>query len=182
MLFLVPARLHPQKNPLGVIEAMETVLKKKPACPARIAFAGKGKAEEEAKAHAADSAHPEAFRFLGQRDDMLALYNAADAVVLSSFKEGFSNAVVEALACGKPVIASDVGGNREAINERRFGWIHDAGDTQALAGQLTEACEIGRKGLTAMAADCRARAECFSVEELVRQTDILYRKALEGRT
>jgi glycosyltransferase involved in cell wall biosynthesis len=181
VLFLVPARLHPQKNPLGVIEAAERALSASGASPFSIAFAGTGKVEQQARARAAASPYAARFLFLGERHDMPALYNASDAIVLSSFKEGFSNAVIEALACGKPVIASDVGGNREAISGPRFGWVHPPGDGAALAQQLGQAATRGRGGLAAMAADCRSRANDFSIEALVRHTHDLYCAAL-GRT
>lgn len=177
VLFMVPARLHPQKNPAGVMAAFEQMAA---ACPEGVrpvlAFAGGGKLEAELRERAAALAAR--VLFLGQRDDMVAVYNAADAVVLSSFKEGFSNAVVEALACGRPVIASDVGGNREAVNEPAFGWIHAAGDEAMLQTQLREAVELGRDGLRAREDVCRARSQDFSIDALVKRTHQLYSKAL----
>lgn len=179
VVFVVPARLHPQKNPEGVIAACEAVAKK--AENFRLYFAGDGKLRDELRslvsAHGMDS---HVF-FLGSRDDMSDVYNGADAMVLSSFKEGFSNAVVEALACGKPVIASAVGGNREAIHNGKVGWIHDAGNMGALAEQMLQAVERGVDGLAGMGTDCRARAERFSLESLVEETHRHYCGAT-GRT
>ncbi len=174
-LFLVPARIVAQKNPIGVLKAFCNAAKSASGPAPVLAFAGDGKLEEELRAAAADHAD---VQILGRRNDMNALYNAADAVILSSFKEGFSNAVVEALACGKPVIASDVGGNAEAISKPEFGWIHDSGDGGALTAQIGEAMLKGVEGLGKMATGCRARAELFSLDGLVEQTHELYCKAL----
>ncbi|MDK2972823.1 MAG: hypothetical protein PWP23_2578 [Candidatus Sumerlaeota bacterium] len=173
---LVPARLHANKNPQGVLTAFEAASARAPH-RAVLLFAGKGPLEEEVRAAIAQRGLAERVRLLGSRDDMPALYNAADAVVLSSFKEGFSNAVVEALACGKPVIAADVGGNKEAVNDERVGWIHEAGDGEALARQMAEAL-ANPAALVARADDCRARALVFSLDGLVEQTATLYRQAL----
>jgi len=181
VVFVVPARLHPQKNPAGVIEAMSRVASQWGEDAPLLCFAGGGKMGKELECLAREKGWGEHIRFLGPQDDMARIYNAADAVVLSSFKEGFSNAVVEGLACGKPVIASDVGGNAEAISGERFGWIHPAGDTEKLAEQMLHACHLGRDGLAGMSADCRGRAEQFSVDALVEQTHDLYLRALGGK-
>ncbi|CAN5248226.1 glycosyltransferase [soil metagenome] len=179
VVFLVPARLHPQKNPLGVAKAFFSAVGKMGNTPAPLlVFAGGGKMEGELRALLSGSPAAENVIMLGERSDMAALYNMADAALLSSFREGFSNAVVEALGCGKPVIASDVGGNREALDSARVGWLHAAGDGDALTSQLIEAAWEGREGLAARSADCRARAMHFSIEALVQQTHELYVKAL----
>ena len=173
---LVPARLHSQKNPLGTLEAFAAA-REKADTPVVLLFAGKGPMEEEIRARIREHGLQDSVRLLGTRDDMPALYNACDLMLLSSFKEGFSNAVVEALACGKPVVASDVGGNAEAISSRDFGWIHPPGDGDALTAQLAEAFS-NPEALRSMASACRARGEVFSLDRLVEKTEKLYRDAI----
>src|SRR5690606_21128046 len=177
-VFLVPARLHSNKNPLGVVKAFQEAAAALGEVRPLLVFAGDGGLEAPLRDAVGDAAD---VRLIGRRDDMPEVYTAADAIILSSFKEGFSNAVIEALACGKPVIASRVGGNAEAVSEARFGWIHDAGDHAALVAQITGAARKGVAGLGAMASDCRSRAEDFSLDALVRNTHQLYCEAL-GRT
>ncbi|MEO8377211.1 MAG: glycosyltransferase family 4 protein, partial [Candidatus Sumerlaeota bacterium] len=138
-----------------------------------------GKADALLKPLASDLG--DSVRFLGRRDDMPAIYNAADVILLSSLKEGFSNAIVEALACGKPVVASDAGGNAEAVNDSSVGWIHpvmQGTDIAAITEQLREAVSKGVGGLAAMQAACVERASHFSLDALVDATDALYRKHL----
>ena len=60
------------------------------------------------------------------------LLNAADLFALVSRSEGWCNAIVEALACGCPVVATDVGGNREIVEDSSLGWLVPFGDRQAL--------------------------------------------------
>lgn len=179
-MFLIPARLHPQKQPLEVLENFVTAFGiqpgiSKPGAPI-LCLAGEGKLEDELRAAARP--YSSQVQVLGRRSDMNALYNASDAVVLSSTREGFSNAVVEALACGKPVIAADVGGNREAIVDDRCGWIHPAKDWAALRTQLNEAYTRGVDGLASMAGDCTARASRFSLDQCVAETHRLYAATL----
>lgn len=177
LIVLVPARIHSNKNPLGVVRAFREVRRRVATNPLLL-WAGKGPMEDRLREAIATEDLGESFRLLGARDDMPALYNAADVVLLSSSKEGFSNAVVEALACGKPVIAADVGGNAEAISSPEVGWIHEAGSHEQLATQLAEALS-DRQALAARAESCRRRGLRFSLDALVDETDALYRSALE---
>lgn len=64
------------------------------------------------------------------------LLNAADLFVLASRSEGWCNAIAEALACGCPVVATDVGGNREIVSNEHFGRLATPGDRDALVEAL----------------------------------------------
>lgn len=173
---LVPARLHPQKNPFGMLAAWQEAL---PAAPGRatLLFAGDGGERERLAADIEDRKLGGSVRLLGSRDDMDALYNAADAIALPSFKEGFSNAIVEALACGKPVLATDVGGNAEAISSPAVGWIVPSGDVSALAQALADLLRRG-PALEEFAEPCRRRGLVFSIDAMIDETHRLYVSAL----
>lgn len=85
----------------------------------------------------------EHIRFLGSlKPEELSLpLSAADAFVLSSSNEGWANVILEAMACGTPVIASDVGGNAEVINSDELGYIVPFGDHQKLLQAIQQAFE-----------------------------------------
>jgi len=74
--------------------------------------------------------------FLGQRNDIPQLLAASDLSVLASHEEGFSNVVLESMAAGLPVIATDVGGNREAVLDGVTGWLVPPGDPAAMAEKI----------------------------------------------
>ena len=78
----------------------------------------------------------EHFHFLGSVADLERHLAAADIFVLPSRSEGFSNALIEAMAFGLPVIATDVGGNAEAIHEGKSGLLTPPDDAAALAKSL----------------------------------------------
>jgi glycosyltransferase involved in cell wall biosynthesis len=59
-----------------------------------------------------------------------------DVFVLSSIHEGFSNAIVEAMAAGKPVVAPDSGGNPEAVEHGKTGYLYTPCDSRSLADAL----------------------------------------------
>lgn len=72
-------------------------------------------------------------RFVGRQDDPLPWYQAADLFVLPSQWEGMSNALLEAMACGLPVIATRVGGNTDLVNHEQTGLLAPPENPPALA-------------------------------------------------
>lgn len=74
--------------------------------------------------------------FLGRCEDIGSVFSISDVCVLSSSAEGFSNAILEYMAAGRPVVATDVGGAREAIVEGKTGYLVPAGDDLQLAEHI----------------------------------------------
>jgi L-malate glycosyltransferase len=111
---------------------------------------------------------------LGRRSDMPEVLSAFDIFVLSSHDEGMSNAILEAMAMEKPVVATDVGGTGEVLRHGRSGLLVPPKDPEALAaainemlGQPARAREMGRFGR-------RIVEEGFSARAMVRQMEQLY--------
>lgn len=120
-------------------------------------------------------------RFLGHRDDMAEVLSAADLVVMPSlYGEAFPRAVIEAMAVGRPVVATDVGGTREAIDEGVTGHVVPPGDAEALADRIARLA--GNEAMrAAMGQAARHRAEeRFGIEANVRATERLYRDMMNG--
>ena len=117
-------------------------------------------------------------RFLGTRSDVPELLALTDVVVLPSLEEGFPNAVLEAMAAGKPVVATRVGGIPEAIVDEKTGLLVPAGDAASLAaaiGRLME--DPGRR--TFMGAAGRQRVhERFGLSKMVAEMEALYEERL----
>lgn len=67
------------------------------------------------------------------------MLNAADCFALASESEGWCNAIAESLACGCPVVATDVGGNREIVNDPSLGTLTVLNDPTALADGIVDA-------------------------------------------
>lgn len=97
--------------------------------------------------------------FLGQRGDVAAVLAAADLFVLASRSEGFSVALLEAMAARVPAISTDIGGAREALGPREgrpaAGWIVPREDPRALADAMREVAA----GVRVASAEVMARAE-----------------------
>jgi glycosyltransferase involved in cell wall biosynthesis len=87
-----------------------------------------------------DTLVPGRVRFMGwisNIDDKARVYSVADCLVLPSKREGFPTVVGEAMACGTPVVASDVGGIPEIVRNDDTGWLIPPGDRDALVARLT---------------------------------------------
>ena len=132
-LILSVGALIPRKGQDLLIAAL-------PSLPdATLMLAGKGGSESDFRALAAELGVADRVRFLGSvpHDDLPALYAAADIMALVSASEGLANAWVEALACGTPIIASDVGGIRELVKTPDAGRIV-ARTSQAVADAVRD--------------------------------------------
>jgi glycosyltransferase involved in cell wall biosynthesis len=118
-------------------------------------------------------------RFLGAVSDELLVtcFQAADlSVVPSVALEGFGLSVLESLACGTPVLTTDLAGLREAAGELGADWSVPAGDAGALADRLVAA--LGGQKALPTTAECRAYAERFSWEEVAKRHVMLFERVL----
>ena len=132
-LILCVGALIPRKNQALLIEALAQL----PG--ATLMLAGAGESESEYRMLAAEFKVTDRVRFMGSvaHDALPALFAAADVMALVSESEGLANAWVEALACGTPVVASNVGGAPELIRSPDAGRIV-AREVGAIAAAITE--------------------------------------------
>ncbi|MBW2065843.1 MAG: glycosyltransferase [Deltaproteobacteria bacterium] len=116
----------------------------------------------------------EAVKFLGQRWDVPELLAASDLSVLASHEEGFSNVILESMAAGLPVVATDVGGNREAIVDGETGWLVPPRNPVVMAEKIIMvlrdqewAKKLGAKGQVRV-------KDMFSVDKMIKSHLELY--------
>lgn len=119
--------------------------------------------------------------FLGARRDVPALLAAADIGLLVSHQEGFSNAVIEAMAAGLPMIVTDVGGNAEAVQDKETGLVVPARDPARLAQAIVALANDPNRRSILGAAGRRRALEFFDFAECVDKYDRLYRALLDGK-
>jgi glycosyltransferase involved in cell wall biosynthesis len=118
---------------------------------------------------------------LGYQDAVADWYAAFDAMILPSANEGTPVSVIESLAAGRPVVATDVGGVSDVVRDGVDGFLVEAADVDALADRLQElAADPDRR--RAMGAAGRERVlHRYAVARLVDDVDRLYRALLEAR-
>jgi glycosyltransferase involved in cell wall biosynthesis len=129
---------------------------------------------EAVRALAKDLGILQRFRFIGARFDVPDFLRAADLFVHPSHQEGFSNAILEAMAAGLPVVACDVGGNPEAVVDGVTGRLVPSRCPGRLAGAMSEL--LGDEGKRrAMGEAGRRRAEeRFSLGRMVAEVEAMY--------
>ena len=113
--------------------------------------------------------------FLGRRDDMPELYAAMDVFVTATYREGFPRAAMEAAAMGLPIVATDIRGCRQVVDNGATGLLVRVRDADALAaGMRALVDDDQRRGAMRAAARPRALAE-FDVQRVIEITLEAYR-------
>jgi L-malate glycosyltransferase len=130
------AVLRPEKNPLQLVEALAQLRLR--GIPARALFIGDGPMRPQVEALARRLGVAGHVAITGLQREVRPFLAACDAGVLCSFTEALSLAAIEAMALGKPVVHSDVGGAAEMIRPGRNGFLFPAGDTGALVERLAQ--------------------------------------------
>ncbi|MEG2291734.1 MAG: glycosyltransferase family 4 protein [Clostridium sp.] len=133
-VILVLAELNKNKNHIQLIKAMNLLKYKYPRIKA--IFAGSGPLEEELKNQIKENGLEEKVSLLGWRNDVTELINSSDVVGLFSKREGLGKCLLEAMICGKSVIATNTRGPRELIEQDVNGFMFDIGDVEATAKSI----------------------------------------------
>jgi glycosyltransferase involved in cell wall biosynthesis len=117
--------------------------------------------------------------FLGYQEDVAAWFAVCDAVILTSANEGTPVTIIEALAAGRPVVATRVGGVPDVVDEGETGFLVRMADTHAMAERLEmlardpeRRAEMGQLGFKRVLAR-------YGVDRLVDDVDTLYRELLD---
>jgi glycosyltransferase involved in cell wall biosynthesis len=165
-------RLMPQKGQRFIIEAMPAILERYPT--ARLLFAGTGYLLEELQAMTNRLGVQRHVTFLGKRNDIADLHAASDLFVFPSIWEGLGVSLIEAMAMGKPVVATNAGPFPEIVEAGSSGLLVDTGSADAVADAVIE-MSASKERLAAMGQRSRAIAEAkFDIRKNARQLERLY--------
>lgn len=119
-------------------------------------------------------------RFLGWRSDVASALSAFDVFVFPSLNEGMGKAIVEAMAMGKPIIASNVGGIQDLVCHGENGLLVPPADSEALANAIFDLYENPDKRRRMGEAGKRISKE-YGVEAMLKKIDALYQVCLAAR-
>lgn len=164
-------RLTKAKDYPTLLKAFSLVI---PEIPARLLIIGEGEDREEIQNLIRDLKISEKVFLLGFKENPLKYIKASDIFVLSSKLEGFPNSLVEAMACGVPVVATDCqSGPNEIIENEESGFLVPVGKEEMLARKIIELLKnkdlremVSKKGIK--------RAEYFSVDKSVKEFEYLF--------
>lgn len=174
-IVVAAGRLVAQKNFALLIEAAAQLRHAVPSARFRIAGSGP---QRDALDEQIRAAHlEESVELLGERQDIEAVFREADVFWLTSSWEGLPNVVIEAMASGLPVVATDVGGARELFDSGREGFLVRPGNLDDLVyygGALLRDPDLRRL----MGSAARRRAQRFSLPRMVQSMQDVYDAAL----
>jgi glycosyltransferase involved in cell wall biosynthesis len=151
-----------------MVPAALEVLKNRPGV--RFVFVGKDEAGEDEVSRWKAECKPAGDRilFAGSRRDVPHVLSSFDVFLQASHSEGFSNSILQAMACGRPVVATDVGGNRELVDEAS-GFLVPAGDRAAVVRGLEALVGDRERRLAAGKAARERAASTFSKARMVER-------------
>jgi len=140
----------------------------------RFLVVGSGKLLDDMKDFSHKLGISEKVHFTGEREDIPEILKLLDVFVLSSYKEGLPNVIMEAMAAGKPVVATDVGGVSELVMDEETGFLVPSNNVEKLSQAVITLLEssniaerMGEKG--------KERIEkFFLIDRMVKQTEKLY--------
>ncbi len=169
---LILSNFKKQKSPLDVVRVAKALVEKIPSV--LFLWAGDGPQRKKIVKLIMNNGLRKNFKLLGWREDVAQLLAATDVLLLTSLHEGLPRVVLQAMAAGKPVVATAVNGTPEAVKQGVTGFLHRPRDIQGMAGSLfkvlaneTLARKMGQAGRKALKGS-------FVIQEMLRQIEKLY--------
>lgn len=170
-VILVLAELNKNKNHIQLIKAMNLIKDKYPNIKA--IFAGTGPLEEDIKNEIVANRLEDKIKLLGWRDDVKELINSSDVVGLFSKREGLGKCLLEAMICGKYVIATNSRGSRELIEDKANGFLVKFGDIDFTANSI-EQIYIKSKNTSPLNNKITTKVDKYLLHNILSQLDSYY--------
>ena len=174
------ARFDPQKNHAGFFQAASIIHTKRPEVHFVLAGKGMERRNSQVAAWIREAGIGDVTHLLGLREDMPRLTAAFDLASSSSWGEGFSNTIGEAMACGVPCVVTAVGDSAYMVGDT--GLVVAPGDAHGLAAAWERLLALRPEERQFLGDQARARvAENFALEAIVRQYEEFYEKLAQTR-
>jgi glycosyltransferase involved in cell wall biosynthesis len=170
---------RPEKNLPLLLEAVSSLAALFPKI--HLLLAGGGSEEERIRELADHLRITNKLTLLPSQNNILTVLENIDIFVLPSTTEALSNSLMEAMACGRPVIASSVGGTPELIRHEQNGLLFESGNVADLNRQITKL--VSDPGLRQQFGDAARKKmiERFSIEQSARRMAEIYEELLEQK-
>ncbi|MDR2123712.1 MAG: glycosyltransferase family 4 protein [Desulfovibrio sp.] len=176
---LCVARLVPAKNHALLLNAFARVLRDRP--DAELHLVGDGNCRGAILRQSRTPPLRGKVFLHGSSREVRTWLHKARIFVLASDHEGTPNAVLEAMSCSLPVLATNVGGNAEAVRHERTGLLTPAGDAAALAGGMLRLLNDAGERLRFGRAGRQRVLESYSLRTMVEKHEEVYERVLRGR-
>ncbi len=171
-------RLVPVKGPEYLVKAAKHVLSSYPDTV--FIFAGDGYLWKNLEKKAIELKILKNIYFLGWREDICRIMSIYDIFVLPSLNEGMGRVLIEAMALGKPIVASNVGSIPDLIDHGKNGYLVSAKNPFQLADSIKKLIK-NNKMRNKMGREGKKKAESFTAETMVKKIKALYKELLESQ-
>jgi glycosyltransferase involved in cell wall biosynthesis len=168
-LVAIIGRMVPVKDHATFVAAAELVARRRP--DVHFVFVGRGALEEKIRADVRRRGLEDRSHFLGWRHDLPVIYADLDVVTLSSINEGTPVSIIESIASGVPVVATEVGGIPDTLRNGALGFLVPPRDSLAMAAAIDRAFASEARD---KARALRAHMEEYGAERLCRDLGALY--------
>lgn len=168
----IVARLSPEKDHQMLLNACALI--KNRGVPFQLQIIGDGPLRDQLEEQSKTLGLDDAVDFLGMRSDVAKLLCSLDLFVLSSTTEGISLTLLEAMACGLPIAATDAGGNSEVVQDSQTGYISPISDPEKLAENLIRLLESEDLRKQMGAAGRKRVVQYFSLDRVTQDYLKLY--------
>lgn len=174
-LILTVAELNKNKNQTQIIKALKEILKHRPNV--HLLLVGNGTMELKLK-KLTNRLNIEAnVQFLGYRKDIPELLYISDIFVLTSLREGLPRCIMEAMAAGKPVVATNIRGNRDLVKNTSNGYLVPVNNVEKTINALLSLVN-DRKLAFKMGENGQEMIKAYAIENVLKEMDIIYNKLL----
>lgn len=183
IVFGTVGRMHGVKDQVSLSRAFIRLCGERPelAPKLRLVLIGEGPLRQTCMDLLMEAGVSELTWLPGSLDDVPAVMRAFDVFVLPSQAEGISNTILEAMACGLPVIATDVGGNGELVENRHTGTLIPSKDPEALAKQMAIYADDPQRRRQQGENGRNRIVERFSMAQMLSAYSNLYDQLMEQR-
>lgn len=175
-IFLYVGRFHADKiRPdvfSGILQALKNVMQRHPE--AKLVLVGEGPLEGDYRKRIADHGLESSVSLLPSVEDIRPYYYGADAFLLASLREGLSNALLEALACGLPVVGADREGISNVITDGKDGFLFNPEDHGEIR-RVLEAAVDAVQSRSDICGVCVDKARQYSLASVAEKYEELYR-------
>ncbi len=179
-LLVTLGTLKEPKNHRLLIKAMKRVVARRDGVSAVIIGAGRDEFARGLEDMAAGLGVADKVLFLGYRDDAYGIVKSSDLMVLPSLWEGLPVAALEGMACGVPVLLSDIPPHREAVTDGVDGWLFRTDDEASLAERILSILDDERAAKRVALAGSGMVRERFDSSRMARSLERLYESRIAG--
>lgn len=168
------SNFRPAKRVKDVVRVFEKVSRE---IPARLLLIGDGPERSEAEHLARELKISEAVRFLGKQEAVVELLSIADVMLMPSESESFGLAALEAMACGVPVVCTNIGGLPELVKHNYNGFLASVGAIDEMAAHISQLLSDNARW-ESFSHNARKTALCFDTDCIVPIYERYYAKVL----